>query len=257
MPKRVVLKFGSGILTSPESAELDAAQMEALVAAVASLHKEDGYECVVVSSGAVAAGLPGFGLRERPTDLATLQACAAVGQTRLMHYYETLFRQYKLNVGQLLLTHEDLKPAERRLNVCNTLEKLLSFRNTIPVINENDSVAVEELRYGDNDMLSADVACLIQADALVLLTTVDGLLPPNADAIIPLVEDLDLVMGFATQERGVHSVGGMVTKLQAVRRVTQAGIEAYIANGRRPNQLIDVVKGRGVATHFKAIPKVS
>ncbi len=245
--RRVVIKFGSGILTDPAGTGLDGGQLEALVQAVAGLRK-DGYECVVVSSGAVAAGMPNFGLKERPAELSILQACAAVGQTRLMHFYETLFRQYDLTVGQLLLTHEDLKTPERRDNVCNTLEKLLAFPNTVPVINENDSVAVEELRYGDNDLLSADVACLIEAQTLVLLTTVDGLFPPNSQKILTHVDDIESVLAFATEEIGNLSRGGMTTKLRAAQRASESGIDAYIANGRRADQLAAVLQGQGYAT---------
>lgn len=249
MARRLVLKFGSGILTSQESVDLDGEQLENLTAAVASLRKA-GNECVVVSSGAVAAGLPSFGLKTRPRELKVLQACAAVGQTRLMHYYETLFREHGLHVGQLLLTHEDLRVKERSKNVFNTLNQLLSFPMIVPVINENDSVAVEELRYGDNDLLSADVATLIGADVLILLTTVDGLLSPGTNEVIRRVDDVERVLGFASNETGEFSVGGMATKLRAAKEATQAGIEVYIANGRRPEQLADLLMGRGQGTYF-------
>lgn len=251
MSRRIVLKFGSGTLTSPDRAELDGEQLEALTAAVAEL-RHAGEECLVVSSGAVAAGLPSFGLTARPSELAVLQACAAVGQTRLMHYYETLFRQHDLHVGQLLLTHDDLKIEERRENVCNTLEQLLSFSNTVPVINENDSVAVEELRYGDNDLLSADVAALIKADVLVLLTTVDGLFPPDSERILTQVDDIEKVFAYATDETGSFSVGGMGTKLRAAQRALDCGADVYIANGRRPQQLRELLEGRGLGTYFPA-----
>ncbi len=252
MPRRLVLKFGSGTLTTHQRAELDGEQLEKLTGAVAALRRE-GNECLVVSSGAVAAGLPSFNLRERPTEMRVLQACAAVGQTRLMHYYETLFRVHGMHVGQLLLTHGDLRIEERRVNVSNTLNQLLSFPNTVPVINENDSVAVEELRYGDNDLLSADVAVLMKADALVLLTTVDGLFPPGSDVVVPRVDDIEKVMEFATAEKGSWSVGGMSTKLRAAQRAIQAGIDVYIANGRRSEQLNELIGGGGIGTYFPAM----
>lgn len=251
MARRLVFKFGSGILTSQERVELDSAQLEGLTTAVAALRKS-GNECVVVSSGAVAAGLRSFGLETRPTELSMLQACAAVGQTRLMHQYETFFRQHDLQVGQLLLTHEDLRTPERRRNVSNTLKQLLSFPRSVPIINENDSVAVEELRYGDNDLLSADVATLVEADVLVLLTTVDGLLEPGSNALVPRVDDVNEVLGFATTEKGGFSVGGMATKLRAAQKATEAGIDVYIANGRCPEQLGDLLLGKGVGTYFPA-----
>ncbi len=251
MPRRIVLKFGSGTLTSHDRAELDGDQLEKLTGAVANLRLA-GDEVLVVSSGAVAAGLPSFKLTRRPSELRVLQACAAVGQTRLMHYYETLFRQHGLHVGQLLLTHDDLEISERRKNVSNTIDQLLSFPNTVPVINENDSVAVEELRYGDNDLLSADVAALIKADVLVLLTTVDGLFPPDSAEILTRVDDIEAVFGFATSERGDYSVGGMATKLRAAQRAMASGADVYIANGRRPEQLGDLLLGQGIGTYFPA-----
>lgn len=254
MPRRIVFKFGSGTLTLSDHMGLDGEQLEKLTSAVAA-RRRAGDECLVVSSGAVAAGLPSFNLTERPRELRVLQACAAVGQTRLMHYYETLFRQHDLHVGQLLLTHDDLRIPERRENVSNTINQLLSFSNTIPVVNENDSVAVEELRYGDNDLLSADVAILIKADVLVLLTTVDGLFPPNSTEILTHVLDIEQVFGYATSEKGELSVGGMATKLRAAQRAMNAGIDVYIANGRRPEQLGELLMGRGIGTYFPAQAK--
>ena len=155
--KRVILKFGSGILTRTDRAEMDQVQLARLVEAIADL-KSRGHAVVVMSSGAVSSGLKPLGFTERPEDIVTLQACAAVGQTHLMHGYESFLRSYGLHVAQLLLTHEDLENKDRAERVKATLERLLAFDNAVPVINENDSVAVEELRYGDNDKLSARVA---------------------------------------------------------------------------------------------------
>ena len=251
MARRLVFKFGSGVLTSDERVDLDGAQFVGLTQAIARLC-EAGDECVVVSSGAVAAGLTSFGLDVRPTSLEVLQACAAVGQTRLMQYYESLFRLHGLHVGQLLLTHDDLRTPERRGNVSNTLNQLLSFPKTIPVINENDSVAVEELRYGDNDLLSSDVATLVEADLLVLLTSVDGLLHPETSELVSRVDDIDDVLDYASEEKGGFSVGGMATKLRAAQKATEAGVGVYIANGRRPDQLGDLLLGKGLGTYFPA-----
>ena len=155
--KRVILKFGSGILTRTDRAEMDQVQLARLVEAIADL-KSRGHAVVVMSSGAVSSGLKPLGFTERPEDIVTLQACAAVGQTHLMHGYESFLRSYGLHVAQLLLTHEDLENKDRAERVKATLERLLAFDNAVPVINENDSVAVEELRYGDDDKLSARVA---------------------------------------------------------------------------------------------------
>ena len=254
--KRVVIKFGSGILARLDGPDLDAEQVEMLTEHVAMLHRREDCECVVVSSGAVAAGLPVFGLDQRPERLEVLQACAAVGQTRLMHFYETLFARFDLHVGQLLLSHEDLEAPDRRRNFNNTLEQLLAFRDSIPIINENDSVAVEELRYGDNDLLSADVALLCKADLLILLTNVDGLYPgAGADEtdIIHEVCDPGEVMDHASEEIGRWSSGGMASKLKAVRRAVEGGIETWIANGRSSGQLEKFLDGGARGTRF--VPK--
>ena len=173
-PKRIVLKFGSGILTKPSGNALDVAQFKRLASEIARVVAK-GNECIVVSSGAVAAGLRALGLKERPDDLAARQACAAVGQSKLMRMYETMFAVHKLNVAQLLLTHGDLDSRTRHANAKSTLNRLLQSGNVVPIINENDSVAVEELKFGDNDRLSAEVAMLADADLLILLTSVDGL----------------------------------------------------------------------------------
>ena len=153
--RRIVLKFGSGILTRMNVAGLDVRQFARLSAEVAALIHA-GHQCVMVTSGAVAAGTSALSLTERPTDLATAQASAAVGQSKLMRAWETAFARYKLNVAQLLLTYSDLDSYVRRANAGNTLERLLSAGNIVPIINENDSVATEELSFGDNDRLSAE-----------------------------------------------------------------------------------------------------
>jgi glutamate 5-kinase len=247
---KIVIKFGSGILTKNEGTALDPAQFTKLVDGVAQL-KEAGHQPIVVSSGAVGAGLMTFEMHDRPTDTAQLQACAAVGQTRLMHLYETRFREYDLNVAQLLLTNEDFKHESRRQNVANTLSALLGLDSVIPIINENDSVAVEELKVGDNDVLSAHVATLTHADRLILLTSVDGLIKPGTNnEIVHQVDAIDDVLHFASGEIGKHSTGGMASKLQAVKLAVGAGVETLIANGRNPGQLLDLVNGAGKATRF-------
>ncbi len=187
--RRIVLKFGSGTLTGTRNPGLDLKQFARISAEVAGLIQR-GYQCVTVTSGAVAAGTSVLALSERPQDLATAQASAAVGQSKLMHAYERAFGRYKLNVAQLLLTHSDLDSRTRRANAGNTLERLLTAGNVVPIINENDSVATEELTFGDNDRLSAEVATLARADLLIILTQVDGLLDPDGK-VIPLVRDID------------------------------------------------------------------
>ncbi len=249
-PQRVVIKFGSGILTRPDTAALDESQFARLTQAIAIL-KQEGHEVIVVTSGAVAAGLNVLGLTKRPQETSVLQACAAVGQTRLMHKYETLLGACGLHVGQLLVTHEDFLADERRANLENTLRSLLDRKNIVPVINENDSVATEELKFGDNDALSASVAVLAGASLLILLTSVDGLMPPGDNQpIVERVSDIADVMHFARDEKGEFSVGGMASKLKAVEKAVSAGIETLIANGRRPDQIPALVAGQGIATRF-------
>jgi len=247
--RRIVVKFGSGILAHPSGFGLDEAQFEHLTYALSGL-RSAGHEVIVVSSGAVAAGGMAFGMVKRPDDTATLQACAAVGQTRLMQRYESLFSRHGLLVAQLLLTNEDLQQSSRRENLTNTLERLLSFKNVIPIINENDSVATDELKVGDNDRLSAGVARLAGADLLVLLTSVDGLLDESG-ALIHEVNDLSAVQEHIRPEKGEHSTGGMASKLGSAAEAVAAGIEVIIANGRHAAQLPELVEGRGRGTRLR------
>jgi glutamate 5-kinase len=248
--KRIVLKFGSGILTRTSGTGLDAKQFGRLGSAVAELVRKR-HQCVIVTSGAVAAGMSAMHLAQRPRDLATLQASAAVGQSKLMRAYEIAFARHKLNVAQLLLTHSDLDSRIRYANAKSTLERLLAAGDIVPVINENDSVAVEELKFGDNDRLSADVAMLAGADLLLILTQVDGLID-NAGRVVPRVEDIERVKGLANPSKGSLSVGGMISKLEAVQMATGAGIPAIILNGRRPEAIAAAVRGENVGTRFTA-----
>jgi glutamate 5-kinase len=247
--KRVVLKFGTGILKDPSSPTIDGAQVWNLLRAVAIIRRA-GHEVIVVTSGAVAAGLNIMGFVERPTEMALLQACAAVGQSRLMHFYEQVLREWDLHVGQMLVTNEDFELPQRRSHIENTLRQLLASEHVVPVFNENDSVAIEEIRFGDNDALSAGVAKLAKADLLILLTSVDGLIPPSGVGIVDTVTDLDEVAGFAREDKGDYSVGGMDTKLTAVRNAVEAGVETIIANGRNAEQLLELVNGGGRGTRF-------
>jgi glutamate 5-kinase len=246
--KRIVLKFGSGILTRTRSPGLDPKQFARLGAEIAALVR-GGHQCVAVTSGAVAAGMSALSLTERPNELATAQASAAIGQSKLMRAYETAFARYDLNVAQLLLTHGDLDSRMRRANAQNTLERLLAAGNVVPIINENDSVAVEELKFGDNDRLSVDVAVLARADLLILLTQVDGLLDGDGK-IVRRVRDIDRAKTLVNGEKGRFSVGGMVSKLEAVQRAIDAGIATVIINGREPHRIAAVVAGEEAGTHF-------
>ncbi len=242
----LVIKVGTGVLTRDDG-RLDGASLVRLVTAVAGL-KAEGYRCVLVSSGAVGAGVGVLGLDGYPEEVEVRQAAAAVGQARLMHRYETLFGQFDLGVAQLLLTGEDL--GERGERVRGALGRLLSVGHLVPVVNENDSVAVDELRVGDNDLLSARVACLLGAEKLVLLTTVDGLLDEGGE-LIPEVKDVSAARGMVREERGRFSIGGMLSKLDAVEFASREGVEVVIANGREPERLIELAGGGGIGTRFQ------
>lgn len=247
--QRLVLKFGSGILTNPRGNNLDRRQFARLSAEVAALVRA-GHECLIVSSGAVAAGMAALGLAERPRDLATRQACAAVGQSRLMELYAKRFAAHGLNVAQLLLTHGDLDSRTRHDNARNTLEQL--FRNrVVPIVNENDSVAVEELNFGDNDRLSAEVALLVRAQRLFLLTSVEGVLDPEGH-VVPEVRDIRTATGLVRPDKGRLSVGGMTTKLQAAAIASAAGVRVQILHGRKPGLLRAALAGKRVGTIFRA-----
>jgi glutamate 5-kinase len=247
--KRLVIKLGTGILSKDQGRALDRAQFARLASEFSSL-LQGGTSVVVVSSGAVAAGVPVLGLIDRPADLAAKQACAAVGQPALMSLYDECLRLHGLRVGQLLLSHADIDSRMRRGNARNTLDCLLGAEGIVPIVNENDSVGTEELRFGDNDRLSAEVAVLVGADMLVILTSVDGLLDADGN-LIPDVDHLDAAMSHVREETGRFSVGGMRTKLEAVRIAADAGIPTIIANGRSPGILPSIVAGEKAGTFFQ------
>jgi glutamate 5-kinase len=246
--KRVVIKLGTGILTKPSRDGLDTGQFRRLSAEIAELIRS-GTETVMVTSGAVGAGLMQLKISERPSDLPSVQAAAAIGQSRLMRLYATLFARHGLHVAQLLLTHQDLDSRTRCRNARNTLERLMRFGNIVPIVNENDSVVVEELKFGDNDFLSAEVAILSQADLLIILTSVEGLLGENGQ-VIPEVTNIDTVAELAKREIGVYSRGGMVSKLRAAKLAIQSGIPVVIGSGLRHDVIRIAVNGGSVGTRF-------
>ena len=250
MPREIIIiKIGTGVLTREQDGTLDEASLVRLVTAVSEL-VAGGIPCVIVSSGAVGAGVSAFNLDGYPEDIASRQACAAVGQTRLMHAYENLFQKFRLNVAQILLTAADLEDAHRSAHVMNTLHRLLREGNIVPIINENDSVAVEELRVGDNDMLSAKVANLLEARMLVMLSTVDGLQRPDG-TVVAQVDDIDSIAGHVRADHGKFSIGGMASKLTAVRAALEAGVETVIAGGRNPSALATIISGGEGGTRFR------
>lgn len=219
--------------------------------------KNAGHDVVLVSSGAIGMGVGKLGLRTRPTDIPTKQAAAAVGQCELMYTYDRLFSQYNHTVAQILLTASDVRVEERHENFKNTLERLLSL-GAIPVINENDTVATEEIVIGDNDTLAAIVAESAGAELLVLLSDIDGLYTAdphkNEDAtLIPVVTELDgYVMSLGGDKGSSLGTGGMRTKLAAAKISTDAGCDMVIANGSDPHILYDIVEGKAVGTRFVA-----
>lgn len=252
---RIVVKLGTGVLTD-SSKQPDVAQMRQLVAQLAG-QAQAGREVILVSSGAVGAGMGVLGYARRPTEVSEQQACAAVGQSRLMATYEQLFAEHRRVAAQVLLTHADLEHKERHLNARNTLLTLL-HHGVVPVINENDAVSFTEIKFGDNDMLSALVAALLPADLLVILTTVDGLTENFGKAnfkIIPVVDDIATVEHLAGGTRSTTSVGGMTSKLGAAKVAVKMGIPMVIASGRKTDTLARILAGEEEGTLF--LPKAA
>jgi len=244
----IVIKIGTGVLTREQDGTLDEASLVRLVTSISEL-VASGIPCVMVSSGAVGAGVSALGLDGYPDDTASRQACAAVGQTRLMRAYEDLFQKFRLNVAQVLLTAADFESDKRKKHVTNTLLRLLDEGNIVPIINENDTVAVKELRVGDNDMLSAAVSNLLSAKMLVMLSTVNGLQRPDG-SVVELVDDISAVGEHVRDDHGKFSIGGMASKLKAIRVALDAGVETVIASGRNPRDLPNIIAGEGLGTRF-------
>jgi len=251
--KRVVVKVGSGVL-SRGGIGLHRPTVAGLAGTLTSVRAR-GIEVVLVSSGAILAGMETLGLTKRPHDLPLKQAAAAVGQGHLMQAYEEAFQPCGLRVAQILLTREDLNHRGRYLNARNTLFTLLRLR-ILPIINENDTVAVQEIQFGDNDTLSALVANLSEADLLVILTDTEGLFTadPRRDEsarLIPLVRPQDAVTSFCAEDAGsLGSIGGMSSKVQAARRAALAGIPTVVASGLQDGVLDSILQGEEVGTFF-------
>lgn len=252
---RIVIKVGTSTLTH-STGRMNIRRVEQLCKVISDL-KNAGHEIVLVSSGAIAMGVGKLGLLKRPQDMPTKQAAAAVGQCELMDTYDRLFSGYHHTVAQILLTGSDIKNEQRRKNFHNTLFRLLEL-GVLPVINENDTIATEEIVIGDNDTLGAVVAVSTSADLLILLSDIDGLYDSdphkNPDArLIPVVERLDdHIRALAGGSGSSLGTGGMVTKLQAAQIATEAGCEMVIANGHHPAALYDIAAGQPVGTRFLA-----
>jgi glutamate 5-kinase len=252
---RIVLKLGTGVLTDSRK-QPDLEQLEQLVRQIAEQRKA-GKELVLVTSGAVGAGMGALGYEKRPVEIAELQACAAVGQSRLMATYEKLFGAFGLAVAQVLLTHEDLEHHERHLNARNALVTLLG-RNVVPIINENDVVSITELKFGDNDKLSALVASLLPADLLVILTTAEGVIENFGKAnarTLSTIERIDArVERMAGGTDSATAVGGMASKIEAAKIVVRSGIPLVIASGKKKGVLARVISGNEEGTLFVPRP---
>jgi len=250
--KRIVIKIGSGVITDQNG--LNVGLIEALCANVIELYNR-GYEVVIVSSGAVAAGKGDLGISGRPDTIPLQQAAAAIGQSRLMRTYKDAFRRHGKAVGQILLTRDDLANRRRFLNARNTLMTLLEH-GIIAIVNENDSVVVDEIRFGDNDNLSAMTTNLVEASLLVIMSDVDGLYDsdPNRDSgakLIPLVERIDDEIEMMAGETSTTiGTGGMTSKIKAAKRATLYGVGVAIVNGRSENVLTRLLDGEDIGTYF-------
>jgi glutamate 5-kinase len=257
--RRIVVKVGTSTLTH-SSGKLNINRMEMLVRQLADLRNQNR-EVVLVTSGAVGVGLGRLGLTERPATIVQRQALAAIGQGLLMQVYEKLFAEYGQTVAQILLTRSDISDRKRYLNARNTILALLNYQ-VIPIINENDTVATEELKIGQNDALSALVAGLIEADLLVLLSDIDGLYTADPKKsknaqLIPLVSEITPeILSMAGGAGSLFGTGGMITKLEAARMATAAGTSMVLMNGSEPSRIQQIFTGKPVGTVFLSSPTV-
>lgn len=254
--KRIVIKLGTSTLAH-KTGKLNIRRMTNLVRVIADLHNS-GREIILVSSGAVGLGAGKLGMKEKPKDTPTKQAIAAIGQCELMHIYDDMFEKYSVTVAQILLTKTIIEN-ERRKNVENTIERLISL-GCIPIVNENDTVAIDELELeiGENDSLAAIVANIANADLLVILSDIDSLYSedphanPDAEPI-PVVEEItDYIEKIAGGAGSSLGTGGMATKINAAKIATEAGIDMVIMNGRNPELLYDLFEDKSIGTIFKA-----
>lgn len=251
--KRIVVKVGTSTLTYG-TGMINIQGIEKLVKVLSDI-KNSGREVMLVSSGAIGAGIGRLKLRERPTDTHSKKAAAAVGQCQLMHTYDKLFSEYNHTVAQVLLTKTITDREETKNNVVNTIERLIEY-GCIPIVNENDTVAVDDLEFGDNDTLSAIVATLCKADALILLSDIDGLYTgdPRSDKtaeLIPCVNEItDELKALAGGSGTARGTGGMITKLCAAEMAMKNGITMAIINGDTPQRIYDLLDGKDVGTIF-------
>ena len=255
LPKRVVIKIGSSSLNHEETGGLNFTKLEKLVRELCDLRNQ-GVDVCLVSSGAIAVGRSSMGMKERPKTMAKKQACAAVGQARLMMTYQKMFSEYHQTARQVLMTKKTMLDNVSRKNAQNTFEELFEL-GVIPIVNENDTVSTYEIQFGDNDTLSAIVASLISADLLILLSDIDGLYTddPHANPNAKLIKDVDVIdeklLHMAKESTGSDvGTGGMATKLTAARIATRSGCDMIIANGKDVGILHEIFEGNFTGTLF-------
>lgn len=250
---RIVIKIGTSTLAH-STGRLNIQRVEELCKILSDI-KNAGHQVIMVSSGAIGMGTGKLGLQKRPSDIPTKQAAAAVGQCELMYFYDKLFSEYHHTVAQLLITGDDVADSGRHNNFRNTINRLLEL-DALPIINENDTVATEELGIGDNDTLAAIVASSVNADKLVLLSDIEGLFTadPHKHPDAELIRDVhtldEKILSLAGASGSNLGTGGMVTKLQAARICMEAGSDMIITNGSRPKVLYDIINGLPVGTLF-------
>lgn len=253
---RIVVKVGTSTLAHPTGC-LNIRHVEVLVKTLSDLANA-GHEIVLVSSGAIGMGIGKLTLDGKPEDMPTKQAAASVGQCELMYTYDKLFGEYNHVVGQILLTGSDFSHEDRKKNFENTIRRLIEL-GVIPIVNENDTIATEEISVGDNDTLAAMTACSIKADLLILLSDIDGLYTKdphkNADAtLIPVVTEITpSIENLADSAGSTLGTGGMVTKIHAARMAMEHGVDMVIANGSKPEVLYDIAEGKLAGTRFSGI----
>ncbi len=264
--KLVVVKVGTGSLTKDDGS-LDLEAMKRIVREIANAIKM-GNKIILVTSGAIASGMAELGVNANPNDIVFKQACAATGQSILMSHYRELFREYGIKVAQVLLTKEDLSNRASYIHICNVLDRLLQL-NVLPIINENDVTAIDEIipvtkgyrvNFSDNDILSVLIANAVQADLVVILSHIGGLYtadPKDSDArLIPVVEKVTPELKRLAEGKSKFGRGGMKTKLEAAEIATRSGIPLVIASSRRENVIVDILSDRRVGTYFKPIRRL-
>ena len=255
---RIVIKIGTSTLTHSTGCQ-NIKSTEMLCKILSDL-KNMGNEIIMVSSGAIGMGTGKLGLKSKPTDIRTKQAAAAVGQCELMYTYDKMFSEYNHTIAQILITNDDFSHEDRHKNFENTLERLLEF-GAIPIINENDTIATDEIKVGDNDTLSAYVAKSVKADLLIIMSDIDGLYTadPRSDKSATLIEYVNEltpeILALGGGAGSALGTGGMKTKLDAAVICMDCGCDMIIMNGKSPEKLYDIIDGKSVGTKFKAVKK--